>query len=167
MNSGILLKSTVTACFIASLGISSPAVALTKTTNFDVRINITSECTISATELNFGSHGLLAADVDAESTVTITCTGTTPYWVSLSAGGSPGATTTTRKMTGTGAATLNYSLFRDAARTENWGIVETTDGVAGTGSGIAQPLTVYGRVPAQTIPGIGAYSDTVTATVNY
>jgi spore coat protein U-like protein len=38
---------------------------------------------------------------------------------------------------------------------------------AGTGSRLAQNLTVYGRVPAQTTPPDGSYSDTVVLTVTY
>jgi outer membrane usher protein len=39
--------------------------------------------------------------------------------------------------------------------------------VASTGNGASQPFTVYGRVPPQTTPTPGAYSDTVTVTVTY
>ncbi|MCE3520182.1 spore coat protein U domain-containing protein, partial [Escherichia coli] len=35
------------------------------------------------------------------------------------------------------------------------------------GSGAAQPYTVYGRVPVQTTPAPGTYTDTITVTVTY
>ncbi|WZB69364.1 spore coat protein U domain-containing protein [Achromobacter xylosoxidans] len=37
----------------------------------------------------------------------------------------------------------------------------------GLGSGTVQNHTVYGRVPAQTTPRPGSYSDTVTATITF
>jgi len=39
--------------------------------------------------------------------------------------------------------------------------------VAGTGTGAAQNLTVYGRIPASQFPGAGSYSDTVVVTLTY
>jgi len=43
----------------------------------------------------------------------------------------------------------------------------STDTVAATGNGASQSYTVYGRVPAQTTPAPGTYTDTVTVTVTY
>ena len=34
-------------------------------------------------------------------------------------------------------------------------------------AGAAQPLTVYGRVPPQTTPSAGVYTDTVVVTITY
>jgi spore coat protein U-like protein len=39
--------------------------------------------------------------------------------------------------------------------------------VSGTGTGLTQTLTVYGRVAPQTTPKPGTYSDTIIATVTY
>ena len=39
--------------------------------------------------------------------------------------------------------------------------------MAGTGSGLAQIFSVYGRVPAQNTPSPGTYSDTVVLTISY
>ncbi|MDR6870988.1 spore coat protein U-like protein [Bosea sp. BE125] len=69
-------------------------------------------------------------------------------------------------MSGTGGL-VNYSLFRDASRTLNWGTTIGTDTVAGTGNGSGQSFTVYGRVPVQTTPSPALYSDTITVTVTY
>ena len=51
-----------------------------------------------------------------------------------------------------GTNQLAYSLFRDAGRTQNWGQTIGTDTTTGTGTGANQTLTIYGRVPAQTVP---------------
>jgi spore coat protein U-like protein len=39
--------------------------------------------------------------------------------------------------------------------------------MAGTGSGLPQTFTVYGRVPTQNTPAPGSYSDTVVLTISY
>ena len=75
---------------------------------------------------------------------------------------------TTRKMTGQYLnGTLAYSLFSNSAMTTNWGNTVGTDTSAGTGTGAAQTLTVYGKIPAGTAPAADGYSDTITATVTY
>ncbi len=66
-----------------------------------------------------------------------------------------------------GPATLNYSMFRDAARTLNWGDTVGVDTVSGVGGGGVIPHTVYGRIPTGQFVATGPYSDTVTITVTY
>src|SRR4051812_6590950 len=58
---------------------------------------------------------------------------TTSYNVGLNAGNGSGATVTNRMMSGSSGATLPYTLYRDAARTSNWGQTSGTDTVAGVG----------------------------------
>jgi spore coat protein U-like protein len=143
------------------------AEAATATTTFTVQITILANCAIdSASTLNFGSQGILSANVDQTSTIQVTCTNTTPYTIGLSAGTGAGATVGTRKMTG-GGNTIDYSLYRDVGRTQVWGTTIGTDTVAATGSGAAQTHTVYGRVPPQGTPAPATYSDTITVTVTY
>ena len=143
------------------------AFAATATTTMTVQVTITATCTINSTStLNFGSQGVLSANVDQTSTIQVTCTNTTPYNIGLDAGTGAGATVAVRKMTSSGA-TVNYSLYSDSGYTTVWGNTVSTDTVAGTGNGAAQNYTVYGRIPAQTTPAPGNYSDTITVTVTY
>jgi len=109
---------------------------------------------------------VLTTNVDQTSTVQVQCTDTTPYNIGLDAGTGSGATVATRKMT-SGGATVNYSLYSDAARTTVWGNTIGTDTVAATGNGSGQNYTVYGRVPAQSTPSAGSYADTVVTTITY
>ncbi len=144
-----------------------PALAATATTTFTVTATATKACNISATSLGFGNYDPTAGTpLDSTSTITILCTTGTTYNVGLNAGSAPGATVTARKMTN-GANTLNYALYQDSSRTINWGNTVGTDTLAGTAGGTAATLTVYGQVPAlQNVP-VGAYTDTVTATITY
>lgn len=137
----------------------------TATTSFTITATISAACSVTATQLAFGNYsGIL---VNSTSTITATCTKSIPYNVGLSAGTATGATVTTRKMTGPSASTLSYSLFRDSGRNANWGITVGTDTVLVTGTGIAQPITVYGQVPAGQFVRPGAYADTITVTITY
>ena len=67
-----------------------------------------------------------------------------------------------------GGQYITYGLYKDAARSQRWGQAGG-EPVTGTGAGVSvpQPLTVYGRVPAQAVPAPGNYADTVTITLTY
>jgi len=123
-------------------------------------------CRLNTAPLDFGSQGLLSASVNAQTALSVQCTRTTPYSVAFSAGNGPGATTANRMMTGPAGGTIGYALYRDAARTQNWGN-GAADSASGTGTGLAQNFNVYGRVAAQNTPAPGVYSDTIVVTVTY
>lgn len=141
--------------------------AATKTTTFAVRLTLTADCTIAASDLDFGSHGVLAANVDQTSSLSVTCSASAPYTVGLDGGTATGSSIGNRLMASTAAATVQYQIYRDSNRTQIWGNTPGTDTVGGTGSGSAQPITMYGRVPPQSTPAAGTYTTTVTATVNF
>lgn len=133
---------------------------------FSVSASVAANCLISVQNINFGTHGVLSANVDATGSVTATCTPGTPYTISLN-GGTANAAPTARKMA-KGAATVTYGLYKDANRSQPWGDVNTPGStVAGTGTGTGQLLTVYGRVLPQTTPAPGLYTDTVVVTLTY
>jgi len=140
-----------------------------KTTTFDVTLTIIADCTIAASNLNFGSsQGVLAAAVNANTTLNVTCTNTTPYNVGLNAGTGTGSTVAARLMSGTGAntSTIQYTL-KQTSGGSNWGNTQGTDTVSGTGTGSSQSLTVFGNIPVQTTPQPDAYKSTITATVYF
>lgn len=160
-HTSFLYKQTSTQ---ACTALTSP---LTATPTFTVTATVTSNCNVSATTLNFGTSGVLTANKDATSSLTVTCTQAVTYTVGLSAGVGAGATVAARKMTGPSSNTVTYSLYRDTARTLVWGVTIGTNTIAGTGTGSGQVNTVFGRVPPQTTPIPGTYTDTITATVTF
>jgi spore coat protein U-like protein len=107
--------------------------------------------------------------VDAATSASVTCTSGTPYKVGLSAGNGVGATTSARKMTRTSAplSTVSYGLYRDLARSQNWGndTAGGTDTPSGTGAGTVTSYPIYGRVPPQATPEPGDYLDTIVLSV--
>lgn len=151
----------------ASLLPTLPAIAATATGNLTVHITIINECKVrTANDLDFGSHGVLDANLDVDSTIGVQCTTGKTYDVGLGVGNGAGATTAVRKMTGAGGTVL-YSLYTDTGRTLPWGETIPTNTVGGTGNGSVQNLPVYGRVPPQTTPSAGVYNDIVIITVTY
>lgn len=141
----------------------------TNTATFLVSLTIAANCTIAANPLAFGSQGVLATAVNQQTTLAVTCTNTTPYNIGLDAGTVTGSTVATRLLAGTATGntgtTVGFQLYQDAGRTTIWGNTQSTNTVAGTGSGAAQTLTVYGQVAPQNTPRPDTYQSTVTATV--
>ena len=133
--------------------------------SFTVTATYSSVCHLASTNLNFGSAGVLVSAVAGTSTVTATCSATTPYTVGLN-GGNANATDPTQRKMANGAVQVTYGLYQNAAHTSPWGNL-SSNWVSGTGSGLAQAATVFGLIPAQTTPAPAIYSDTIVATVTY
>lgn len=134
---------------------------------FTASATVVNNCLISATNMAFTSTGVLSSALNATGAITARCTNGDAYEIALSSGASGNVAARQMQRSGGGGA-VNYQLYTDAARTSAWG-----DGTAGTtmatgtGSGNAVSITVYGRVPAQTTPMPGSYSDTITATISF
>ncbi len=166
--SSTLRKALLVGVGAAVIAAGSPltqAAAATATTTFSVTAEVRTTCTITTTNLAFGPYS--GVQVDGTSTLSATCSTNTPYNIGLNAGGATGATVTTRAMKGPATDVLHYSLFRDSARSLNWGSTIGTDTVASTGTGAVQPFTVFGRIPAGQFVQSGAYSDTITVTLTF
>ncbi len=133
---------------------------------FTVSASVAPDCRVSATELAFGSVGLLSAPVDATSQITVTCTANSPYQIGLGDGLHASAPLA-RRMQGNPGDHVSYDLYRDAARSLPWGPVNSGAAQSGTGLGTSQVFSVFGRVPAQSTPPPGTYRDTVVVTVTY
>jgi spore coat protein U-like protein len=133
--------------------------------SISVVATVRAACKISVTPLAFGSY--TGTQKDATGTITVTCTNTTPYNIGLSAGAGTNATVATRAMKGPGTASLHYAMFRDSARSLNWGTTIGTDTLTGRGTGQAAVISVYGRITAGQEARSGTYADTIVATIAY
>jgi spore coat protein U-like protein len=129
-----------------------------------IKATDTTACTVSGSALNFGSIALLTSNVDAQTTISLTCANSTAWTLTLDGGQHGGTSATNRKMVN-GANSVTYGLFKDAARTQ--GLYGSTGTVTGTGTGTAQSVSVYGRVAPQTTPPPATYTDTVVISVSY
>lgn len=135
-------------------------------TTFTVSGTVVSSCNVTATNLLFPNSVALSSNVDATSTVGVTCTNTTPYHIRLN-GGTSGATNPTLRKMFLGANAITYGLYRDAARSLGWGSSDGVNTTPGTGTASPTSHTVYGRIPAQPTPPSGTYTDTIVVTVSF
>jgi spore coat protein U-like protein len=159
------MSFAVAAVSLAAL-VAPASATTTKTATFLVSLQITADCAISANALNFGSSGVLAAAINQTTTLSVTCSNTTPYNVGLDAGNASGSTVAARLLAN-GAATVGFQMYSDSGRSTVWGNTIGTNTVSGTGTGSAQTLTVYGQVPAQATPAANTYTSTVTASITF
>ena len=123
-------------------------------------------CRITSTTFDFGTAGVFSTVTNGSSSLTATCSATTPYTISLD-GGTTGATDPTKRKMSKASETVTYGLYRNSARTLAWGSTVGTNTQGGTGSGLGQSYTVYGQVPVQATPSPGSYTDTIVATTTY
>jgi spore coat protein U-like protein len=146
----------------------------TATSNLSVTTSVAASCTISTSAVAFGSYDPVVANsssaLDGTGTVTVTCTSGSTGTVTLGQGGNADTgssdTAPLRRMLAGSSDYLSYSLYSDSGRTTVWGNTTET-GVARTGTGSSDAVTVYGSVTAgQNVPA-GSYSDTVVATVTF
>lgn len=149
--------------------LAQPVGAATATQNLGVKMTLQNTCTVTTPSLlDFGIWSVLSANIDTTQTLSVTCTNLTPYSVGLGPGTGLLAALTGRKMSGAlPIFVVNYALYRNAARTQTWGNTVGFNTFPGTGTGTPQALTIYGRVPAQSTPPNGTYTDTVAVTVTY
>jgi spore coat protein U-like protein len=148
---------------------ATPASAATTSTSLSVTATVTANCTVSSSTVAFGNVNPLGGNVDATGGITVTCTNGTGWSAAAGVGAGSGASYAARRMDDGGPNLLNYNLYTDSARSNVWGDgTGSTTLFSGTGTGLAQAVTVYGRVPTgQTTVPPGSYDDTVAVTVTY
>lgn len=179
-------KSLMTSMLFAVSGlvaISSANAAGTATGEFNVKLNITSVCSVKATsgaqDIDFGSHaaGTTATEVGvakSSTDIAVTCSKNAPYIVNLtpvSTNSEEGAGTMSGLRTDD---TISYQLYSDPAATNVWGnrgvLGTENNGVAGVGAGLTvapTTHTVYANLTSTTDIQLGDYSDTVNVAVTY
>jgi spore coat protein U-like protein len=128
-------------------------------------------CSITTTPVAFGNYDVFSAvPTDTTGSVSFTCTGSAiNITITLNKGGGSGANFARRRLTGP-VDTLDYNLYLDAARSTVWG-----DGTGSTSTytnasppnSTAIVVTIYGRISAGQDVRAGAYTDTITAIINF
>jgi len=131
-------------------------------------------CEISAGPgtLDFGAVNDLTAQVSATFAMQVHCTASTPYSIALDDGQFPAAPGH-RRMRNTIRPEhhISYEIFQNADFSTRWGHTSsgptgmTLAGLTGQGLGTDQAYTGHGLVPAQPVPSVGTYQDTVVVTV--
>jgi len=166
MRNFYLAAAVATSILIGSTITGHPVQAATATSTIAVTATVLAFCTVTAAPLAFGNYS--STQLDATTLLTVVCTPGTTYTVGLDQGTGTGGTVAVRQMSGavTGS-TLAYTIYSDSARTTVWGNTVGSNTVAGTGSGLPQVLTGFGRIASVQLSAPGAFTDIVTATLTY
>ena len=175
LNRSNIKSSIAAATALGIVAVSMPAYAGTGTSNMTVSSNVNVSCNITTTNIDFDAYDAVGvnatADLTAEGGINSTCTtgsggnikiGQGINKTDLSSDASP-----VRRMVHATDNTvfLEYDVYSDTNRMVQW---ENATGVAYIGSGVAQPLVVYGIIPKdQTEAPVGSYTDTLVVTINY
>jgi len=161
---GVIFGGIVAVYAFTSIG---EAVTLTGTLPVSAIVKASCQNFVSGT-LNHGDYDPASvADNDAQATLTLQCTNTTPLTLSASSGSGSLA----QRQLSSGANRLNYNLFTSSARLAIWGDgTGGTSTIAATGVGMLTnvSLTIFSRIPKGQSAAIpGTYSDSITITVTY
>lgn len=146
---------------------SCPEVGNSRATSFTLQVagNVLASCRLSVTAMTFGTASLLRNGMDAQSTISVTCSRGTNFALRLNGGLAAATDPAGRRMVGPSGAHVTYGIYQDVARSRPWGSLETND-LNATATGSPQLFTAFGRVPAQAVRP-GTYSDTVLVEVIY
>jgi spore coat protein U-like protein len=153
---------------------SCPIGAYTSGFSFTVYATVITNCNVQSGALVFPSSSILSANVSASGSVSVQCTNTTPYSVSLGSGNYASGSQRRMYSAATGAY-VSYNLYTDSGYSDAWSTTTSATSCSngagtcylGTGTGAYQSVPVYGLVPPQTSPQAGSYSDAVVVTVTY
>jgi spore coat protein U-like protein len=156
------VRSWTALAFAAGSLAASAAHAGTATGTLSAAVRVNGACTVAfsgGSSLSFGQFDDLTATRDASTNVNVRCPSGQIYSIGISNGANFSGT---RRMA-SGANFIGYGIYTDAARTTAW------TSVIGTGAGTTTdvPSTMYLRIPTQTLPAAGLYTDTLTVTVSY
>lgn len=168
----MMSKGAIVALVIAAGSIAAAAVARADSvaSRMDVTATVVVNCRLNVPPLAFGTYDPLAVNAvqpaDASAVVSVTCTRNTSAALSFDFG-LHAASAGDRAMKGPGPEPLQYQIYRDSARSQVWG--SGGEAMQLLSKGITQPqqFTVFGRIPPQQEIEPGAYSDALTAAVDF
>ncbi len=143
-----ILNCTAILLAFATLPFSSSAMAASATQNFNVKVSVNTACTVSATDLNFGTFtGSIPANTTGTSSATVSCNKGTSYALSFATGAGPAAAT--------GSATANMATGANPTIPASLTVLTT----AQTATGGSDTTTINGKiVAAVTNPAVGTYT---------
>ncbi len=146
---------------------ATPAAAFTTSTGtLNVTASIGTTCTVGNVSIGFGTITTASA-VTTTGNLQVSCSNGLTYSLDLDPGVNPAAANANRQLAN-GANRLGYNIYTTNTFTTVWGSAMsggTSQSFTGTGSN--QVITAYLKVPIQTAPPAGLYTDTVTITATF
>lgn len=180
MHQCLRIVAALSTTFLSAAGLSASAYAATSVSDMAVTANIGTNCTISATDLNFGAYDPVVAnatqDLATSATISTTCTLGATVKVIMDNGlhsttelrfsGRMVFSTDYRHMSNAvSGSKLQYDLYTNENHTTVWDASNFREVV---GTGTSEDLTVFGKVfKNQQDAAAGSYTDTVSIDVIY
>ncbi|MEN8130017.1 MAG: spore coat protein U domain-containing protein [Pseudomonadota bacterium] len=167
MIESLQLLTRSAAAFVAAMMLAlgaGPAAAGTASTTMTVSANVANNCTVTATDLAFGTYTGVT-QVDSQFTVDVSCADPTDLNLSDDGGINPETGEGGRRRMAHSGEFLTYRLSEDAGFATEFFV---TDSLAT--NTLAFPKTIYGRIDQTEgglVPGTGEYTDSVTWTVTW
>ena len=160
----LAVRSSLLASFAVLVAVAS-AHAVTLSSTLAVRVVVQPACTVSGGTLDFGNYTSGQATA-LNGFVQIAYSACPATQLRFQLDGGANVTTAARRLANGSGGFLNYGIFRDSARTQNFGQgVESrliTPAASGTGT-----VSVYGRIAAGQSVAAGTYTDTVVITLDF
>ncbi len=133
---------------VAILAAANGAFAASATSNFNVKVTVNTACTVSATDLNFGSFtGSIPAGTTGSSSATVSCNKGTSYALSFVTGAAPAAAV--------GAAVVSMANGANPTIPASLTVSATTQTATGGSDNTTINGTIVAAVPN---PAIGTYT---------
>ena len=168
-----LKRAIVSAIALGFTILATQSHADTGTSNMSVSATVRHACSIDTTPMAFGTYDGVVANastaLDAMATVISSCTSGAAALITMNAGNSAGSGSDdvpVRRMTSEAGDYLVYQVYSDVSHETVWGNAVPT-GVALSGTGLPQTLTVYGSIPSAQMVPEGDYSDQINVTISY
>ena len=168
-----LKRAIVSAIALGFTILGTQSHADTGTSNMSVSATVKHSCSIDNTPMAFGAYDGVVANastaLDATATVILSCTSGAAALITMNAGNSAGSVSDdvpVRRMTSEAGDYLVYQVYSDVSRETVWWNAVST-GVALTGTGLPQTLTVYGSIPSAQMVPEGDYNDQIVVTITY
>ena len=160
------------ALLLAAAGVAADASAATASASFQVTATVVQTCRIEAgATLAFGNYDpTIDAAATGTTTIRVRCTNGTIAPIALNQGVNRTGDTTCvdRAMTSATANELSYGLYQSTGISAPWGCAAGTNTLSYTAANASwNDLTVHGVIPAAQDVPVGAYTDTVTATITF
>ncbi|MFP9228535.1 spore coat protein U [Pectobacterium cacticida] len=178
MHSLLILRFT-----LALIGLVTPVVtmALTVSSTFDVEATLQKGCVFGTSVTNsqpnmgtfdFGTQSAAVENLDIASTngggsIIASCTPGINALIELDYGTNGGSSARRYLKNAAGTRLLAYQLYRDAARTQVWGMGSLALSIVSFPS-TPQTYTIYARYfGGSPLPPAGVYTDNVTVSLTY
>ena len=131
--------------------VRTQAPTFTATAGMPVKIELVGFCSVSASDLDFGTYASNQnTPVQGQTTIQLQCSPETVAELHLDAGTGPGANTSRRRMEqDAGSDRLDYDLFQDPGRTIHWGTRSGVDTLEVVTTGAQQAIPIYGQIPGR------------------